>query len=58
MIVYIVEATNFLVPNSTAATRRQWGWLVMIVLLGPFVGVLWFFLGRGRALNRLSGATT
>ena len=37
-----------MVPLVGAATRRQWVWLVMILLLGPFAGVPWFFLGSSR----------
>ena len=43
-------------PAVGAAMRGQWGWLVVILLFGPFAGVPWFFVGR-RAPNR-SGAAS
>jgi hypothetical protein len=43
-------------PAVGAAMRGQWGWLVVIVLFGPFAGLLWFFMGR-RPPNR-SGAAS
>lgn len=33
-------------PLIGAVLRREWGWVLLIVIFGPFAGVLWFFMRR------------
>jgi hypothetical protein len=34
------------VPAVNAMVRRQWGWVVGVVLFAPMGGLLWFLFSR------------
>jgi hypothetical protein len=41
-------------PFFGAALRRQWGWVLAVVVLGPVAGILWFAIGRRQMLSTAS----
>ena len=54
----LVFALLMLWPLVGAAIRRQWGWVVMILIFGPFAGSLWFFMGRSGRDHSAETATS
>jgi hypothetical protein len=38
-------------PAIEAARHRRWLWVVAIVVLSPFAGILWFILRRTQRLD-------
>ena len=55
-LVFVVVALAYLGlgivwPAIDAARHRKWLWVLAIVVLSPFAGILWFILRRTQRLD-------
>lgn len=62
LVILAVFALLVIWPLIETVARRQWGYALGVVLLGPIGGLIWFFVGRretalpGRGLNTAPGS--
>lgn len=56
LVVFVAVAVLVIWPLVDSLVRRQWGWALGVLFLGPIGGLMWLVVGR-REVRRIGTAS-